>query len=96
MFFLFFMFFSSIFDSSNNKEMKTKQKKTNSKVDSHKIDKDILLTKDFIKQYLKENLSISVDSDTNDFMSTDASTRTRVTATLILEDEEISSDSYTV
>jgi hypothetical protein len=50
---------------------------------------------DVIKQYLKDNLSISVNVETNDFMTTDSSTSTRFTVTLLLGDEEISSDSYT-
>ncbi len=47
---------------------------------------------EFIKRYLKENLSISVDINTNDFMSTDGSERTRITIKILLDNEEVCSD----
>jgi hypothetical protein len=47
-----------------------------------------------VKSYIKENLSIEITSVTNDFMTTDGSTCTRFSVKLLLDGEEISSDSY--
>ena len=52
-------------------------------------------TEQLIKEYLKYNLSIELKSETNDFMSTDASTRTCFTVIIKLADEIICQDSYT-
>jgi len=46
-----------------------------------------------IKEYIKNNLSIQVTQETNDFMSTDCSTSTRLKVSLFLEGEYLSSDS---
>ena len=57
-------------------------------------DANNVLAEGLIKQYLKDNLSIAVNVETNDFMTTDGSTRTRVTVSIAIDGEEICSDSY--
>lgn len=57
-------------------------------------DSNHLLAEGLIKQYLKEHLSIAVNVETNDFMTTDGSTRTRVSVSIAIDGEEICSDSY--
>lgn len=52
-------------------------------------------TEKIIKEYLKDNLSIEIKSETNDFMSTNASTRNRFSIIIKIEDEIICQDSYT-
>lgn len=51
-------------------------------------------TMELIKEYLKENLTISINADTSSFHHTDASTSTRVEISISLEGEIISTDSY--
>lgn len=50
--------------------------------------------KDFIKEYLKDNLSISLDIESNDFMTTDCTTSKRAKVTLSIDNEEITSDTF--
>ena len=59
-----------------------------------KTDVNTMLAEGLIKQYLKDNLSISLNVETNDFMSTDCSTRTRFTVSIAIDGEEVCSDSY--
>lgn len=47
-----------------------------------------------IKDCIKENLFVSIKTETNGFMTTDGSQSTRITVSLELDGEIISSDSY--
>lgn len=49
-----------------------------------------------IKDYIKNNLAISIDSETNDFMTTDGTRTTRLTVTLLIDNEEIDSSHFTI
>ena len=64
----------------------------NEKMDLSDVSDSVLNEK--IKSYLEENLSIEISTETNDFMSTDGFTRTRFSVKLLLNNKEISSDSY--
>lgn len=73
--------------------MKTKSTK-HKVIDEPKTDANTVLAEGLIKQYLKDNLSIAVNVETNDFMTTDGSSITRVTVSIAIDGEEICSDSY--
>ena len=47
-----------------------------------------------ILELLRNNLTISIETETNGFMTTDGSTSTRVEVTILLEDEIVSTDSF--
>lgn len=53
------------------------------------------MTKEEIKEWLSKNLILELDSETSDFMTTDGSSATRVTATVTLDGEIITEDSIT-
>ena len=46
-----------------------------------------------IKQYLMEHMTVSLEVDTNDFMSTDCSTKTRTRVTIYIDGDPVCSDS---
>lgn len=64
------------------------------KIEEAAVVGNTLLAEGLIKQYLKDNLSIAINVETNDFLTTDGSTRTRVTVSIAIDGEEICSDSY--